>query len=198
MVQPRKQAAPGALRRWRAAAVRGRREDPERAGAVARAGRSSARTGYDFVGSVNNLFVNGSNSTAFERLYTEFIGRSTDLDNLIIQSKMLVMRDALASEINALSSELERIGERNRHYRDFTLNGINATLREVIACLPVYRTYINAVTGEVPEQDRKFVQMAMRTRAGADRAWPMLCLISSTIRCSCATSAISARKTASA
>jgi (1->4)-alpha-D-glucan 1-alpha-D-glucosylmutase len=120
-------------------------------------------TGYDFLGSVNNLFVHAGNGPAFESLYTEFIGRSTDLDDLIIQSKMLIMRDALASEINALSSELERIAERNRHYRDFTFNGITAALREVIACLPVYRTYINAVTGEVPDQDRKFVQMAMRT-----------------------------------
>jgi (1->4)-alpha-D-glucan 1-alpha-D-glucosylmutase len=35
---------------------------------------------------------------------------------------------------------LDCISEKNRWYRDFTLNGLTFTLREVIAALPVYRT----------------------------------------------------------
>lgn len=120
-------------------------------------------TGYDFLASVNNVFVDGKNRSAFDRIYAEFSGRQIGLDELTIACKMLIMRDSLASEINALSHQLERIGERNRHYRDFTLNGITGALREVIACLPVYRTYINALTEEVPDRDRKFVQAAVRT-----------------------------------
>jgi (1->4)-alpha-D-glucan 1-alpha-D-glucosylmutase len=119
-------------------------------------------TGYDFLALVNNLFVHRGNAQVFDRVYSHFIGQQMDLDDLTIQTKMQVMRDSLSSEINALSHQLERIGERNRHYRDFTLNGIISSLREVIACLPVYRTYINAITGDVPERDRKLVEIAVR------------------------------------
>jgi (1->4)-alpha-D-glucan 1-alpha-D-glucosylmutase len=131
-------------------------------------------TGYDFLASVNNLFVQRANGPAFDRIYSQFVGRQIDLPNLVLASKLSIMRDYLASEINSLSHEFERIGERNRHYRDFTLNGITSALREVIACLPVYRTYINPVTGDVPERDRKFVEMSIRAarrrRPGLARA----------------------------
>ena len=120
-------------------------------------------TGYDFLTAVNGLMVQIANRQAFDRIYTDFINHPISLDDLTISTRMMIMRESLASEINSLSHQLERIGERNRHYRDFTLNGISAALREVIACLPVYRTYINALAQEVPEQDRRFVEMAVRT-----------------------------------
>ena len=58
-------------------------------------------------------------------------------------SKKMIMLVSLASEIHALAHQLERIIENSRRYRDFTLNGLTLVIREVIACLPVYRTYIN-------------------------------------------------------
>ncbi len=115
-------------------------------------------TGYDFLNQVNGLFVNGANAKAFDRLYARFTEQNTDYARLVHQNKLLIMRSSLVSEINMLSHELERIGETNRHYRDFTLNGLTRALREVIASLPVYRTYINAVTGNVPERDREVVE----------------------------------------
>ncbi len=115
-------------------------------------------TGYDFLNQVNGLFVNSTNEKAFDRLYARFTEGTTDYARLVHQNKLLIMRSSLVSEINMLSHELERIGETNRHYRDFTLNGLTRALREVIASLPVYRTYINAVTGEVPERDREVVE----------------------------------------
>ena len=43
------------------------------------------------------------------------------------------MNEALASEIRALSFQLERITGTSRRYRDFTLTGIRAAMRDVIA-----------------------------------------------------------------
>jgi (1->4)-alpha-D-glucan 1-alpha-D-glucosylmutase len=70
------------------------------------------------------------------------------------------MQDALAGEINALAHRLERLSELDRHTRDFTLNGLLNALREVIACLPIYRTYITGVD-TVSERDRSFFESAV-------------------------------------
>ena len=115
-------------------------------------------TGYDFLNQVNGLFVNRRARQAFDRLYAHFVQRPIDFDRLVHDSKLMIMRTSLVSEINMLSHQLDRIGECNRHYRDFTLGGLTAALREVIASLPVYRVYINALTGEVPERDRAVVE----------------------------------------
>ena len=50
----------------------------------------------------------------------------------------------MASEINALAHQLNTFSERNRHYRDFTLNSLVHAIREIIAAFPVYRTYVPA------------------------------------------------------
>jgi (1->4)-alpha-D-glucan 1-alpha-D-glucosylmutase len=56
---------------------------------------------------------------------------------------------------------LSRLAERNRHSRDFTLNSLTHALREVIACFPVYRTYIHGRGPEVALQDRACVEVAV-------------------------------------
>ncbi len=49
----------------------------------------------------------------------------------------------MASELNVLAHALERIAEGNRRSRDFTLDSLRDTLTEVVACFPVYRTYVD-------------------------------------------------------
>ena len=58
-----------------------------------------------------------------------------------------------------MGHQLNRLSERNRHARDFTLNSLTHTLREIIACFPVYRTYITDT--EVSERDRTIVEQAV-------------------------------------
>ena len=52
------------------------------------------------------------------------------------------MQVSMSSELNVLSRRLDRISEQHRRSRDFTLESLRDALREVIACFPVYRTYI--------------------------------------------------------
>src|SRR5207248_683957 len=59
-----------------------------------------------------------------------------------------------------LAHALDRISERNRRYRDFTLNSLTFVIREILACLPVYRTYVTG-PGEVTVRDRAFVEAAV-------------------------------------
>ena len=101
-------------------------------------------TGYDFLAAANGIFIDQHNEKKFTRLYSRFTGNRTSLRDLSFATKMMIMRDSLAGEITTLAYQLERIGEGNRHYRDFTLGGVRTALREVIASLTIYRTYIGA------------------------------------------------------
>jgi (1->4)-alpha-D-glucan 1-alpha-D-glucosylmutase len=116
-------------------------------------------TGYDFLNAVNGLFVDGEAREAFDRIYQSFTGTSAAFDQRVASAKKMTMLVAMASEINALAHQLDRIAERNRRCRDFTLNSLTFALREVIACLPVYRTYITE-PGAVSPRDRSVVEHA--------------------------------------
>jgi (1->4)-alpha-D-glucan 1-alpha-D-glucosylmutase len=65
----------------------------------------------------------------------------------------------MASELNVLGHRLDRISERNRWTRDFTLNSLTHALREVIAGFRVYRSYVQP--GRILERDRTCVEDAV-------------------------------------
>lgn len=117
-------------------------------------------TGYDFLNSLNGLFVAAENQRPCDRLYNRFIGTRFNFPNLVNSSKKMIMLISLASELASLSHRLERLSEKNRWYRDFTLNSLTFALREVIACLPVYRTYITD-PNLVSERDAAYIKAAV-------------------------------------
>lgn len=118
-------------------------------------------TGYDFLNVVNGIFVNSNNRRAFDRIYSNFIDENINFSNLVNATKKMIMLVSLASETSELSHQLERIAERNRRYRDFTLTSLTFAIREVIAALSVYRTYINGTDG-VARWDQKYIEAAVR------------------------------------
>jgi (1->4)-alpha-D-glucan 1-alpha-D-glucosylmutase len=117
-------------------------------------------TGYDFLNAVNGLFVDADSRDAFDRIYQQFTRGPSEFRQLVNATKKMFMLVGMASEINALGHELDRIAERNRRYRDFTLNSLTFALREIIACLRVYRTYISGPDG-VSLRDRQFLEAAV-------------------------------------
>jgi (1->4)-alpha-D-glucan 1-alpha-D-glucosylmutase len=117
-------------------------------------------TGYDFLNAVNGLFIDADGRDELDRIYRSFTGTATAYDSLVSSAKKMTMLVSMASEINALAHQLDSIAEHNRRCRDFTLNSLTFALREVIACLPVYRTYLTGPNGVV-EQDRQVVEKAV-------------------------------------
>ncbi len=116
-------------------------------------------SGYDFLVAVNGLFVDAANAARMERIYTEFTGEALAFEPLVLACKKMIMQVSMASEINSLSHQLDRLAERNRRYRDFTLNALTTALSELITWLPVYRTYTRG-DGEVSPRDRGFLEAA--------------------------------------
>jgi len=119
-------------------------------------------TGYGFLNLLNGLFVDGSKRRVFQRLYRQFTGWSQSYADLIYESKRLVMQVSMSSELNVLSRRLDRISEQHRRSRDFTLESLRDALREVIACFPVYRTYIRNDTQHPDEQDERYIRVAIK------------------------------------
>jgi len=99
--------------------------------------------GYDFLNQVCNLLVDTRNSRKFSRIYQRFIGKVQNFNELVIECKKLIMKTSLTGELSTLSNYLNRISEKYYSTRDYTLNSLREALSEIIACFPVYRTYIN-------------------------------------------------------
>ncbi len=116
-------------------------------------------TGYDFSNLVNGLFVDQSNSKRFERIYDNFIGDEIDYDKLAYRCRKLIIRVALASELNVLADQLTRIALSKRHTCDFTLNNLRDALTEVVASFPVYRTYVSAAGAS--DNDVRYIRRAI-------------------------------------
>ena len=78
-----------------------------------------------------------------QRFTENFIERYVHFESLIYEKKKLVMDVSLASDIESLGHMLSDVSERDRLHRDFTLDSLSTVVRELIACFPVYRTYIS-------------------------------------------------------
>ena len=121
-------------------------------------------TGYEFAFVMNNLFVDRRHERDMEEIYSRFLraGRSApSFDDLAYQSRKQIVHATMSGDINSLGHQLNRLSERNRHYRDFTLYSLIAAIKELIACFPVYRTYITA-EAEPGGHDRRYVARAVR------------------------------------
>lgn len=113
-------------------------------------------TGYDFLNTLNGLFVDTDNARKFDRTYDRFGGGNINFQEIMYEKKKLVMQVAMSGEINTLGHILNAISERDRLTRDFTLNSLTRAISEVIACFPVYRSYTNSM--QVREKDSQYIE----------------------------------------
>ncbi|HEY8157321.1 MAG TPA: malto-oligosyltrehalose synthase [Methylobacter sp.] len=116
-------------------------------------------TGYEFANIVNGVFIDSAAEKSLTHTYTRFIEYRQDFDELVYQAKKLVMTTALASELNVLANQLSKIADASSKTRDYTLYALRNALLEVIACFPVYRTYINNQT--VSKEDSQYIKWAI-------------------------------------
>jgi (1->4)-alpha-D-glucan 1-alpha-D-glucosylmutase len=108
-------------------------------------------TGYEFTAATIGLSVDPSAEAAFTALYKELTGDERPFHTHVYESKQRVLIGSLASEVNMLARQLERIAVARRQWRDFTLISLTDALTEVLAAFPVYRTYLRR--GVTPSED---------------------------------------------
>lgn len=110
-------------------------------------------TGYGFLNLVNSVLTDGRASKRLQRLYARVTGRRDPFPDVAYDSKRLIIATALSSEFQVLAQAVNRFSEQDRRFRDFTLASIRRALREVVACFPVYRTYVGPRGATAPDAD---------------------------------------------
>jgi (1->4)-alpha-D-glucan 1-alpha-D-glucosylmutase len=118
-------------------------------------------TGYDFLYYAGGIFIDPAGLQQITDFYERFTGESTSYEDMCREKKHMVMREILVSDVNRLVSLFVQVCESHRDHRDYTRTDISRTLREIIACFPVYRTYIVSGTGTIEPIDAHYINEAV-------------------------------------
>jgi (1->4)-alpha-D-glucan 1-alpha-D-glucosylmutase len=114
-------------------------------------------TGYDYLATVNSLFVDPRSEARFNALYTELTGESTDYAALLEEKKRNALDTILHADVAWLASLCERACPDVATDRSH----VEAALREVIVSMPVYRTYVQPERVEMEDTDRSILTSAI-------------------------------------
>ncbi len=120
-------------------------------------------TGYDFLNQVNAVFVQRAHAAAFDALYGEFTGLEVNFDSASYAGKMKILKESLISEHQALTQRLKAIAVATRSGQDLAARQLHAALAEIIACFPVYRTYVTEETRQLRPVERDYILEAVQT-----------------------------------
>src|SRR5207247_4931344 len=94
-------------------------------------------------------------------LYHAFTGESQPFSEVVRTCKHEIIATELAPDFERLTNLLVEICDGNRRHRDRTRRELREAVREIAACLGVYRTYVRR--GSPPsEQDRRQVSIAVQ------------------------------------
>lgn len=101
-------------------------------------------TGYDFLNVMGGLYVDVEAEPKLTELYRDFLGlaEAPSFAEEVHAAKRSVLDELLASDLWRLTRLFQRICASKRRHHDFAHEELRRALREVIACLPVYRTYV--------------------------------------------------------
>ena len=116
--------------------------------------------GYEFLNLLNGLFIQNQSEEKFDQIYENFIGNEIDFTDLLYKRKRSFIIWHMASEVNFLGSLLYKLAEKSRYYRDFTRIDLTQAVLHVMACFPVYRTYITSKDA-VSKKDKACVTQAI-------------------------------------
>jgi (1->4)-alpha-D-glucan 1-alpha-D-glucosylmutase len=116
-------------------------------------------SGYEFANLVTGLLVDPEGEEAMTRAYEDFTGNRTAFADIVRDCKLGITENEMASELNVLARDAARVARRNPHTADFTNNLLKRALKQIIACFPVYRTYIDGSTPT--DADRRDIDWAV-------------------------------------
>src|SRR5439155_1589110 len=119
-------------------------------------------TGYEMAALISSALVDPAGEPRLRALAAELEEEPARFSDVVYASKKLVLRTAMSAELNVLARRLDRISEQHRYTRDFTFNSLHQVLAEVIACFPVYRTYLRPGESAVDERGRWAIETGLQ------------------------------------
>jgi (1->4)-alpha-D-glucan 1-alpha-D-glucosylmutase len=144
-------------------------------------------TGYEVLNQLENVFIDAEGFDGIEERYRRMLrssGKPLTFEQVALQGKRDVLRGALSSDVARLTRLLEPLARLRHHAAPIAGGGPNdlglpaqeldsealtTAIVEVIAHLPVYRTYLDGGDGVVaPEDADVLVRAFAGARAGGD------------------------------
>ncbi|HVR61070.1 MAG TPA: malto-oligosyltrehalose synthase, partial [Polyangia bacterium] len=122
-------------------------------------------TGYEHAATVAGVLVDTDNAALLRDAWRKTTGETQTFADVAYNGKRLILATAVAAELTVLARRLDAISEQHRYTRDFTFASLAGGLREVLACFPVYRTYVTPDTREVTARDQQVIARAVREAA---------------------------------
>jgi (1->4)-alpha-D-glucan 1-alpha-D-glucosylmutase len=117
-------------------------------------------TGYEFIAQLAGIFVDPSNEHRFTKLYRKYTGDLSNYDDTVYAKKRLILDEMFANAVTNFGTELSDLVNRDRRWRDLTRFELITAVREIMACLHVYRTYRRG--DSMSAEDRRIVSEAVR------------------------------------
>lgn len=119
-------------------------------------------TGYDYLNLLNGLFISVNSERILRKFYEGFTEQRETMAQIVYTCKKLILLVSMSSELYILARHLEDVAEQHRLSRDYTLESLGSALRDMIACFPVYRSYIRLNDQEVSAEDKKYIKGAIQ------------------------------------
>ena len=130
-------------------------------------------TGYDLLNIVSRLQVDADGLAELREFYDEVTGNTAKPADVVYESKRDgAVQHAWPASCRCWPPRLVSHRAKHRASRDFTRPALQRALREVIACMTVYRTYVRADSWDVSEADYRTVTTAVRMAKRRNRTLP--------------------------
>ena len=117
-------------------------------------------TGYEFIATVEGLFVDSDNEPAMTALYHAFSGETHPYPEVARTCKLEVTQTELAPDLERLTALLVGICDADWKHRDRTRRELSDAIREVAVAFRVYRTYVGPES-PATEADVREAQLAI-------------------------------------
>lgn len=115
-------------------------------------------TGYDFLATVNRVWMDAEKAEVLAGIYAEFTGHPIDLSRIIREKKTRIADDTFAGDLDRLTAIAARRADASWQTRDIGRRHLRQAIAAVSVSLPVYRTYRDAT--KLTDEDRKLLQSA--------------------------------------
>lgn len=125
-------------------------------------------TGYEFMNDALRLLVLPAGEEPLLQAYRRFTDSAAGWEEVVAESKVLVMETSLAGGTARLARDLLRLAEADYRTRDFTLAGLQEAVTRIIAVFPRYRTYLPWEPEEAAEVIEGAVSVARHASPNVD------------------------------
>ena len=132
---------------------------------------TAGTTGYEFCNDVVGLAVDPSAEAAFDELAASAGATTSAYEAQVAAAKIEVLVNDLSAEFTRLSRRLWTLAQEHLEVRDVDDRHWEGALTLLLVAMPVYRAYVDPLTGDSSARDRETLEFAARyARANAGDA----------------------------